>query len=399
MHLFFQRLGVACTGTLLLACADVSHQTAPAAPPLASTLAAASEVRANEAYLRGRAAHLARRFDDAIGAYQAALESQPRHVNARNGLATLYAEQGRFGQAIALWQALTAEDAGTAGPQSAFLFSNLGYARFLNGDYEQALGALEKACVLDPLNYRAWQHLGSALDKLGQHERARLMQRQAATLQQHDFKADYAVVARSQVAAIDTAVQAPERAGQQWAETQIHHRADGMMELRRVEGDAGGADVAPPRQAVAASAAAASEAPGATVIHGGGALVEIRNGNGVTGMARALAGEMTGAERVVRLTNQKGFGVQRTRVEYQPEFRDAAERLAARFGAARVVAVGHVGRADVRLVIGHDLVGRKPLAQTQAPTQAPRPTRTHALAASAVAPAADPTRAATPVHL
>lgn len=380
MQTLLKRLGVACTGTLLLACADVSQQTAPPAPPIAATLAASSEARANEAYLIGRSAHFAKRFGDAVSAYQAALRAQPRHVNARNGLATLYAEQGQLAKAIALWHALTAEDAGAAGPQSAFLFSNLGYAQFLNGDYQQALGALEKACVLDPLNYRAWQHLGGALGKLGQHERAALMMRQAAALQQHDFKADYAAVARSQVAAIDTAVQAPERAGQQWAETQIHQSADGMLELHRV--DAGAA----PAPAMAAGAASQAEALAATAVEGSGALVEIRNGNGVTGMARALARQMEGAVQVVRLTNQKGFGVKHTRVEYQVEFRDAAERLAARFGAARVVAVAEVGRADVRLVIGHDVVGRKP------------PTRT--LAARVAAPAAaDPARDASPVHL
>ena len=386
MQTLLKRLGVACTGTLLLACADVSQQAMPPAPPLVATLAASAEVRANEAYLIGRTAHMARRFGEAITSYQAALRAQPRHVNARNGLATLHAEQGRFVEAIVLWQALTAEGAGAAGPQSAFLFSNLGYAQFLNGDFQQALGALEQACVLDPLNYRAWQHLGNALDKLGQHERAQLMMRQAATLQQYDFKADYAVVARSQVAAIDSAVQAPERAGQQWAETQIHHGADGMMELRRVEaGASAGADaLAVPRPALAARAAH-PDAVAATVIDGSGALVEIRNGNGVTGMARALAGQMQGAVQVVRLTNQKGFGVKRTRVEYQPEFRDAAERLAERFGAARVVAVGNVGRADVRLVIGHDLVGRKPLTQT--------------LAAREVAPVTESARDATPVRL
>ena len=98
MQFIMKRLGVLCAGSLLLACADVTDQhTAPAAPPVA--LAAAPE-RANEAYLLGRTAHMSKRYSAAIAWYQQALAADPGHVNARNGLATLYAEQGDFAKAI-----------------------------------------------------------------------------------------------------------------------------------------------------------------------------------------------------------------------------------------------------------------------------------------------------------
>ena len=366
MQSVVKRLGLLCAGGLLLACAEMEQQAAAPAPVVLASPAAL----ANEAYLLGRGAHMANRFDEAVASYEAALRAEPAHVNARNGLATVYAEQGDFPRAIALWRGLTEERAGQAGPHSAFLFSNLGYAQFLNGEYEQALGALEKACVLDPLNYRAWRHLGNALDKLGQHARAQQMLRQAAALQQHDFKADYAATSGSGVAAIAKAVLAPERSSQQWAETQIHTDASGMLTLRRVEANVATAApvvAAPLRQAAQALTELTAAAPHTlpnTLPHTltntlPNALLEIRNGNGVTGMARALASRMTAPVQVVRLTNQKGFAVQRTRVEYQGEFREAAERLAARFGAATVVPVEHVGRADMRLVIGHDLVGKQ----------------------------------------
>jgi hypothetical protein len=58
---------------------------------------------------------------------------------------------------------------------------------------------------------------------------------------------------------------------------------------------------------------------------------------------------------VVRLTNEKGFDVRQTRVEYQPAFRTTAERLARHVGTGEPVEVGLSGHADVRLVIGHDL--------------------------------------------
>ncbi|RSZ59382.1 tetratricopeptide repeat protein [Massilia atriviolacea] len=333
-----------CAGALLLACAGPRRELpdtpdAPDRPDRPDTPAAAP-LRAEDAYLKGRDAHLARRHAAALAAYRAALARDPAHLKARNGLATLYAEQGDFERAIALWEAMTQEGEGAGGQASAFLFSNLGYAHFLNGQFGQALAALEKACLLDPLNARAWDHLGGALDKLGQHQRAEQMYRQASALRSHDFRADYAVAERAGVAAIDSAVKADAQGAPrepQWARTEVQQDGAGVFVLRRV------GEAAP---AVAAVAAPRS----------GQALLEIRNGNGVTGMARSLAATMdASAVRVVRLSNQKGFGVRRTRIEYQGEFREAAERLAERFGAARVVAVGDVGRADLRLVIGRDL--------------------------------------------
>lgn len=349
MRSTLKRTTLLIAGALLLACADPGRRPAPASAP------AAAPASAEDAYVTGRAAHLARRHEAALAAYRAALARDPAHLKARNGLATLYAERGDFARAIGLWQAMTEEGEGADGQASAFLFSNLGYAHFLHGQFEQALAALEKACLLDPLNERAWDHLGGALEKVGQHQRAQQMFRQAGALRAHDFKADYAVAARAGVAAIDSAVKAGGQAPPQepqWDRTEVRQDASGVFVVQRVGAALPSAEgVAAPAQAALAAAAPAPAAEQA-----GQALLEIRNGNGVTGMARSLAGTMDrSALRVVRLSNQKGFGVRQTRIEYQPEFREAAERLAQRFGAARVVAVGELGRADVRLVIGRDL--------------------------------------------
>ncbi|MFP5391705.1 MAG: tetratricopeptide repeat protein [Gammaproteobacteria bacterium] len=346
MRSTFRFLSIIGAAAALLGCAD-GQRTAPPAPVLAFA-------SADEAYLAGRSQHLAQHLDRAVEAYEAALALLPQHVNARNGLATLYAEQGEFAKAIALWEALTQSAAGDSGPANAFLFSNLGYAHFLNGDYHAALAALEKACVLDPLNHRAWKHLGSALEKLGQHERAALMYKQAAALQQHDFRADYALAPKAGVAAIDHAVAAaPEAEEGGIAATRIESAGSGLFVMKRVAARTVG------RTSTVAPAASVPVQAGADAA-GARTLLEIRNGNGVTGMARSLAGSVGGDTlQVVRLSNQKGFGVQHTRVEYQPEFRDAAERLAARFGAAKAVEVPGMARADVRLIIGRDLIPPK----------------------------------------
>jgi Tfp pilus assembly protein PilF len=174
-----KRLTVLCAGAMLIACANLSGRFA---------LSEQTARTADDAYMLGRNYHLARKYDDAIRSYQAALAADPMHVNARNGLAVLHAERRNFGQAILIWRALTEKVSLSSGPGSAYLFSNLGYAYFLNGDFESAAIALEKACLLDPLNANAWHHLGEALQKLGHEERAQQMFRQAAALRDHDTR-------------------------------------------------------------------------------------------------------------------------------------------------------------------------------------------------------------------
>jgi tetratricopeptide (TPR) repeat protein len=355
MHLIVQRVSIVCASTILLACAEISYR---APEPVLNVPFA----NADQAYLVGRGEHLARRYTEASAAYQAALASDPAHINARNGLATLHAEQGQFADAIVIWQSLT--ESAPSGPESAFLFGNLGYAHYLSGDNNAALQALEKACVLDPLNHFAWYHLGQVLDKLGQPERAQNMFKQAEALKNHDFKSDYAVAPRAGVSAIDSAIEAKPQQGPQWDNVQVSQNASGVYELRRV----GLADTDVPRVVPlpAASASAAMPAPVQThpvvapVTTTTTTMLEISNGNGVNGMARELAKLVgNGTLRVVRLTNQKGFAVANTRIEYEPSYRSAAESLASRLNTSSLIAVKDIGRADMRLVIGRDLLDVK----------------------------------------
>ena len=365
MNTTLKRLTTVCAGAFLFAaCADLGYR------PMASAQPAPVATSANEAYLLGRSLHMARRFDAATASYMAALKADPQHVNARNGLATLYAEQGELARAIPIWQQLTREADGRAGPDSAFLFSNLGYAHFLSGQYDNALAALEKACVLDPLNYQAWNHLGSALDKLGQSERAQLMYKQAAALREHDFKADYALARQPVAPAIEKAVNTSPRDENAWATTEVRQLANGMFELHRIPAVAvANAELAPQPQPLPAPVERLVVLPAITAPDK--ALLEIRNGNGVTGMAKALSMKMDPATvHVVRLSNQRPFDVRQTRVEYHPAFRDAAERLAERFGNAVVVEAGNVQPANMRLVIGRDIVNRN-FALKPAPRQLP----------------------------
>ena len=347
-------------GALLLACAAppehgaASAQVAPA-PDTQNTTASA-----DASYARGRALHLARRHDAAIAAYQAAIQADPAHVNARNGLAIAYAERREFARAIPIWRELTRGATMASGPATAFLFANLGHAHLLDGDYDAAVTALEKACLLDPLDARAWHYLGTALQQLGQDERARQMLRQAAALREHDLRADYATLQGARPLPIAQALEteAMRRQDGEWAVVEVASTGNGMFELRRVA-------ARKPRVPVPTPAPSGLPLPAAV------AALEISNGNGRQGLARLLASQLRAPDmKIVRLSNEKGFAVRRTRIEYRPAYRALAERLARRVGASQPVPVD-AARADVRLVLGHDLAPQRIAACPAAPAIPP----------------------------
>lgn len=279
-------------GALLLACA------APAGTPLQhpATAALAADAQADDYYALGRSRFAAGQAADALAAYRRALALDPDHVNAQNGVAVLYAGQGDYAGAIAIWSALTRPGAAAPTPArtaSAYLFGNLGYAYLLAGDTERAVAALSQACLLDPVDTRAWAHLGEALRRAGEKERAAQALQQAEALRQHDVRADYALLGRQ-------------------------NRAPAPL----------------PR-------------------------LEISNGNGVRGMAASLGrtlrdgGQAWGA---LRLSNGDNFRLATSRIEYRPEQEAAARRLAQQLGTPARMRVCRCERADVRLVLGRDLL-------------------------------------------
>lgn len=376
MHHRITLAAALCAGACLLACAGGGRPAAGGAG------------EADRLYAQGRAAFVSGRYDDASGAYRQALLLDPAHLNARNGLAAWHAARGEYGPAIALWRQLVQERRADAAPDNAFLYGNLGYAHWLNGDVDAARDALQQACLLDPLNALSWQRLGLVFDRLGQHERAARMWQQARTLQAHDLKADYAQVADARAAPAPSAASASiVPAATPGPDVPLRRRDPGR-------GAAGPAPIAAPDGGPASTAAGgpareAVAASGAAALASASLLVEVRNGNGVRGMAAALGRLIRAPQvRVVRLSNAGSFDVPRTRLEYRPEQARAAKALAARLAIGMVEQPGG-GGARALLVLGHDRADldalrrryRNPPAQAQAPAG-----RTEGVVAAGAAP-------------
>lgn len=329
MRLTLSRLAAACACLGLAACTtQLAHAPVPAWPD------------ADAAYVAGRQHFERGDLPAAQAAYEQALRHAPRHVNARNGLAVLHAQRGEHAAAIAHWLALT-QETGMARPQQAYLFSNLGHAYSLDGRDVQALPVLEQACLLDPLNALAWQHLAQVLERLGQHERAALMQRQAASLREHDLRRDMAVL-RGEAAPQLVPVPAPVPEVPAMARVEIT-QSDGMARLQRVPAAVRGVPAAVPERPMPVAGAPQPR-------------LEIVNGNGVPGMAAALARSLAGAPvQVVRLANETSFQVARTRVEYRPAQEQAARQLARQLGPQVQTQAADCPASELRLVLGRDL--------------------------------------------
>lgn len=244
----------------------------------------------------------------------------------RNGQAVLQAQRGEMRDAIAIWESLLAD--GLQEPRHAYLLRNLGHAYVLAGRDRDALTALEQACLLDPLHAPAWQQLSQVLARLGQTERAARMLAQAHSLQAHDMQRDQALL-RAQAAPVP----APAPVAPAMDRIEITQSA-GMARLQRVP--------------------AAAAWAGKTVVPQ--PRLEILNGNGMPGVAAALARSLAGsALQVVRTGNAASFRVARTRVEYRPAQEQAARRLARQLGPAVEAVAGECPASEVRLILGRDL--------------------------------------------
>lgn len=367
-------------------------------------------------YQLGRYYQGQNRYEQAMTAYQKALAIDGGFVEARNGMGVIYSLQGRQQEALAQFR-LAAKQA----PNAAHIHNNLGYALYLSGSYAEAASVLEWAVALDPANQAARTNLALALDKAGDNEKARQALAQASTLQPAENVSS--VSSRSEearqapteeTAAVPAvpmgaiAVAAPRRATlpkdggliTQTAQksvplvesrTRAVQLAPNVYELReQVKVPAGHVAVAAPASAQALTLpkdgsltvvvpqpdpAAKSlvetlqpESNGAvqarTVVPSSPASkpfrIEVSNGNGVTGMARKVAGYLDGeGYSGARLTNQKPFRVLSSQVQYRVGYREQAQSLVSTLpGYATLIQANNLrGDISIRVVLGKDLAG------------------------------------------
>jgi len=329
-------------------------------PPPQARIVPFSETRngidtADGYYAFGRELQRSGKLDDAERAYRRALELDPAHIEAHNGLAAVSAGRGDVDLAISILTNLAAKR-----PDQAHLHGNLGYAHYLKGNYFEARVALERAVALDPSNARLQEKLAMVMQKLGpQAVAVPLARAEERLLQSPDAGASAARESIVEVSPGVHALQRPDAAPVAVATAPAQPPAAAVRSLLPEKGTTA-------RAAVTDMVAEA----------GRYGRIEIVNGNGVAGMARMLHQRVQGGGdwQVVRLGNHPGFNVRLTRIEYARGNQAAARQLAKQLKIAPVYWHNDTLGDRVRVVLGHDLrqfSQRRTQAALESPFNAP----------------------------
>lgn len=256
----------------------------------------------------------------ALAAYREALLLEPDSPDARNGAAVLHAQLGQLETARSMLQALAQE------APTARTYNNLGYVLYLQGEYAQAASVLRQSLQLDNGQQPARANLELAI----------------------------AALARS-IGTVDVTAQAiaPDLAP---APAPVPTAPSSRLQLTRLQPNIFALSWrdAPVALHAALPVPAKPAAPATPLPR-----LEVINGNGATGMAARMRGMLGGMGiSVLRLGNQRPYGVQASSIIYRPGHAQAAAALALALGGMPQLQAaddGGIGAgADLRLLLGKD---------------------------------------------
>jgi tetratricopeptide (TPR) repeat protein len=110
-----------------------------------------------------------RRPAEAIEHYEKALEVRPTFSEARTNLANVYLDQGRYDEAIKLYEQVLND---MLYPTPFIAQGNMGWAYFKKGDTQKALENIRAAVTLNPKFCLGYKNLGLIHDQTGNTEEA-----------------------------------------------------------------------------------------------------------------------------------------------------------------------------------------------------------------------------------
>ena len=254
----------------------------------------------------------------AMEAYSEALLLTPDSADARNGAAVLHAQLGQLETARSMLQALAQE------APTARTYNNLGYVLYLQGDYAQAASVLRQSLQLDNGQQPARANLDLTIAAL-----ARSIGTVDATAEAIAPDLAPAPMPAAPASRLQLTQLQPNIFTLSWRDTPVAAHA-------------------------ALPAPAKPVAPVATLPR-----LEVINGNGATGMAARMRGMLVGMGiSVLRLGNQRPYGVQASSIVYRPGHAQAAASLALALGGMPQIQAaddGGIGTgADLRLLLGKD---------------------------------------------
>lgn len=321
MKHYVKRFSALSAGTLL-GCTQLSlaptASVLPRVQPVEYISNPVSEVEG--LFIMGRSAHGAGQLALAEERYAKVLNKQPSHLGALNSIAVIYAQTERTDQAVEFFKRALELD-----PQASHVHNNLGYALLIAGQFAEAESELKLAHDLNPSSSQSRKNIELLVRE---KERA---------------------AAGPQLVAVGK---------------NIYELRDGPATLRaqtQVVAHAGVQTVKPVSMDTA-KAVAKDLAP-SPFLHG--VRIEVSNGVGIRYLARRTAERLTSMGVVTaRLTNQPRYQQSKTEIQFGAGQKEAADALSTQLPVTvRTVASGGLAKnIQMRLVLGHDLVGKTLIA-------------------------------------
>lgn len=122
---------------------------------------------AKTAFERAEKALEAQKYDEAVAAYQDAINATPGYAPALNGLGSALFKLKKSAEAIAQFRAATEAD-----PTFKLAWFNLGYAARKSQDFTTAAAAYEKYTARDPSDADGFYGLAESYKALGHNDKA-----------------------------------------------------------------------------------------------------------------------------------------------------------------------------------------------------------------------------------
>lgn len=374
---------------------NVSEQS-PSAPNNA-TIVAGSEADLIQAqspeqyYEIGRAYQKKAKYYQAVIAYQKSLRLDPAYTKSITGLATVFADQKLYIVSIPLFEQVTKLE------PNAINFNNLGYAYYLNQQYPEANRVLTQAITLDPGYVQAQKNLALVANN---QRTAELTQDKAEISNQPKVESSAPVVSN----VVDSNIAVVPNVATESIDTPIINTivAEPMPQAKMVQTassvyelslDPQLNSIAETEPAITANVQtsqtkAADENPNnlLAAISGGisfkhapainklfdlasnsltsfnmsdNKFVEIINGNGIKGIAKAVASKFKESGNMqLKVADAKRFNQMKTHIQYKTGYRDDAMNL-----NRNLLNKPYLIRNDnlpnnvaLRLVLGRDLI-------------------------------------------
>lgn len=305
-------------------------------------------------------------------AYEKSLKLNPNNVQSITGLATIYSLSKIYTVAIPLFEKAISLDG------NAKHYSNLGYAYYLNQQYEEAKRVLNQAVLMDP-SYQQAKHNLTLVDANYEAER------QVQALEQENKQVEYVTVNTQQNEQPNTLVVLNN------SSDKIQQSSSGIYELnfpKHIEDKPNDvkADLNTPiketinndtgnsQQIIAAISGGitfkhvpvvsklfdlASNGLVSFQLSSNDKFVEVINGNGLKGIAKSVSEKLKerGLENI-RVADAKRFNLAKTHIQYRTGFRDDAVNLNHNLLNRPYLMRNDNLPADVnvRLVLGRDLI-------------------------------------------